>query len=157
MGEKWNAVFCFEDPCRGAEGGSGVARHEIALLPAFGSCRIELLRKLSEYAFLRDGAVAAVTWRKLTVALLVATAVRFIAPLQVAPVYWGLAPLAGVVGGLIFGQAFNVCAWDRCASAWLVLPYAAGWISWQALVCIAIFVGSRRIRAPDSAYGVNLR
>ena len=90
-------------------------------------------------------------------ALLVATAVRFIAPLAVTPVYWGLALLAGVVGGLVFSLAFVVCDWNRCASAWLVLPYSAGWITWQSLVCVAMFVGIRRDKASGTAYGVSVR
>ena len=90
-------------------------------------------------------------------ALLVATALRFVAPLDVGPVYWSLVLLAGVVGGLVFSQAFEVCDWDRCASAWLVLPYSAGWICWQALVCAAMFLGTRRDRVPGAAYGVSVR
>ena len=90
-------------------------------------------------------------------AVLVATAVRFIAPLRVTPAYWGFSFLAGLIGGLVFSQAFEVCEWDKCARAWMILPYAAGWIAWQSLVCAAMFLGVRRQESSPGAYGLSVR
>ena len=90
-------------------------------------------------------------------AVLVATAVRFIAPLEVTPAYWGLSVLAGLVGGLVFSRTFEVCEWDKCADAWMILPYAAGWIVWQSLVCTAMFLGRRRNELLAGAYGFSAR
>lgn len=85
----------------------------------------------------------------LTGALLVATAVRFIAPLRVAAPYWAYSALAGLAGGLIFSQVFELCDWDHCRTAWLILPYTSGWVAWQSLVCAAMFLGLRQ-QAVDS-------
>lgn len=90
-------------------------------------------------------------------AVLVATAVRFVAPLTVTPAYWGFSFLAGLVGGFVFSQAFEVCAWDKCAEAWMILPYAAGWIVWQSLVCAAMFLGVRREELSAGTYGLSVR
>jgi hypothetical protein len=90
-------------------------------------------------------------------AVLVATAVRFIAPLEVTPAYWGLSLLAGLVGGFVFSRTFEVCEWDRCTDAWMILPYAAGWIIWQSLVCTAMFLGVRQKKLSPGAYGFNAR
>ena len=90
-------------------------------------------------------------------AVLVATAVRFVAPLRVTPAYWGFSFLAGLVGGFVFSQAFEVCDWDKCAEAWMILPYAAGWIVWQSLVCAAMFLGVRRTEIAERTYGLSVR
>jgi hypothetical protein len=90
-------------------------------------------------------------------AVLVATAVRFIAPLKVSPAYWGFAFLAGLIGGFVFSQAFGMCDWDKCAKTWLILPYAAGWIVWQSLVCTALFLGLRRTEMSSGIYGLSVR
>jgi hypothetical protein len=90
-------------------------------------------------------------------AILVATAVRFIAPLAVTPAYWGFSILAGLIGGYIFSRAFGVCNWDKCAAAWMILPYAAGWIVWQSLVCAAMFLGLRRTELSPGTYGLSVR
>ena len=90
-------------------------------------------------------------------AVLVATAVRFVAPLTVTPAYWGFSFLAGLVGGLVFSQSFTVCDWDKCAEAWMILPYAAGWIVWQSLVCTAMFLGIRRGELSAGTYGLSVR
>jgi hypothetical protein len=90
-------------------------------------------------------------------AVLVATAVRFIAPLVVTPAYWGFSFLAGLVGGFVFSLAFEVCEWDQCAETWMILPYAAGWIVWQSLVCAAMFLGVRRKELSPGAYGFSVR
>ena len=90
-------------------------------------------------------------------AVLVATAVRFVAPLTVTPAYWGFSFLAGLVGGFVFGQAFGVCDWDKCAETWMILPYAAGWIVWQSLVCVAMFLGVRRAELSTGTYELSVR
>ena len=90
-------------------------------------------------------------------AVLVATAVRFIAPLKVTPAYWGLSFLAGLIGGFVFSRTFEVCEWDKCADAWMILPYAAGWIAWQSLVCTAMFLGVRWKQLSPGAYGFSAR
>jgi len=90
-------------------------------------------------------------------AVLVATAVRFIAPLTVTPAYWGFSFVAGLIGGLVFSQAFEVCSWDKCAETWMILPYAAGWIVWQSLVCAAMFLGVRRRAIAPGNYGLSVR
>ena len=90
-------------------------------------------------------------------AVLVATAVRYIAPLRVTPAYWGFSVLAGLIGGIVFSRTFGVCEWDKCADAWMIFPYAAGWIVWQALVCAAMFVGARRNELSPGAYGFSVR
>jgi len=90
-------------------------------------------------------------------AVLVATSVRFVAPLAVTPAYWGFSVLAGLVGGFVFSQAFEVCDWDKCAEAWMILPYAAGWIVWQSLVCAAMFLGVRRTEIAEETYGLSVR
>ena len=90
-------------------------------------------------------------------AVLVATAVRFIAPLKVTPAYWGFSVLAGLIGGFVFSRTFEVCEWDKCADAWMILPYSAGWIVWQSLVCAAMFFGVRRKEPSPGAYGFSVR
>lgn len=92
-----------------------------------------------------------------TGAALVATAVRFIAPLEVTPAYWGFSVVAGLIGGIVFSRTFEVCAWDKCADAWMILPYAAGWIVWQSLVCAAMFLGVRRNYLSPGAYELSVR
>jgi len=77
-------------------------------------------------------------------ALLVATAVRFLAPLAVTRAYWGLVTLAGLAGGLVFSCTFDLCNWDSCAKAWMILPYSGGWVAWQTLVLLAMYYGSDR-------------
>lgn len=93
----------------------------------------------------------------LTGALLVATAVRFIAPLRVTPGYWAYTAALGLAGGLVFSLTFELCDWDRCRTAWLTLPYASGWIVWQSLVCTAMFLGARRPEKDRLPYGLNAR
>jgi hypothetical protein len=93
----------------------------------------------------------------LTGALLVATAVRFIAPLRVTPAYWTYTSAAGLTGGLIFSQAFKLCDWDQCRMAWLIMPYASGWIAWQSLVCAAMFLGARQPERNQPPYGLSVR
>jgi len=90
-------------------------------------------------------------------AVLVATAVRFIAPLTVTPAFWGLSFLAGLIGGFVFSQSFEVCKWDNCAEAWMILPYAAGWIVWQSLLCAAMYFGTRRTAMSPGTYGLSVR
>lgn len=90
-------------------------------------------------------------------AMLVATAVRFIAPLRVAPAYWSYTAAAGLAGGLVFARAFELCDWDRCHTAWLILPYASGWIVWQSLVCAAMFLGLRQADRDQVPYGLRTR
>lgn len=90
-------------------------------------------------------------------ALLVATAVRFIAPLRVGLPYWGFSFLAGLIGGYIFSQTFEVCSWDKCTADWMILPYASGWIIWQSLVCAAMFHGMRQTETTHAAYGLSRR
>ncbi len=90
-------------------------------------------------------------------AVLVATAVRFVAPLTVTPAYWGFSFLAGLIGGFVFSQAFEICEWDKCAATWMILPYAAGWIVWQSLVCAAMFFGVRRTEVSPGTYGLSVR
>ena len=92
-----------------------------------------------------------------TGALLVAAALRFIAPLDVKPSYWGFAVLAGIVGGGIFALTFDVCRWDHCSSPWQILQYSFGWVAWQSLVCAAIYSGSGREQLTDPVYGVSAR
>jgi len=77
-------------------------------------------------------------------ALLVAAAVRFLAPLAITRRYWGLVMLAGLAGGYVFGWTFDLCDWDSCAKAWLILPYSGGWVIWQTLVLLAMYCGSDR-------------
>ena len=93
----------------------------------------------------------------ITGALLVATAVRFIAPLRVGLAYWGFSFLAGLIGGYIFSQTFEVCNWDECTAVWMILPYASGWIVWQSLICAAMFHGMRRTATAQTAYGLSMR
>ena len=90
-------------------------------------------------------------------ALLVATAVRFVAPLRVGLPYWSFAFLAGAIGGFVFAMTFNVCDWDSCSSPGLVLVYTSGWAVWQSLVCAALFVGSRRLSEDHGAWGASVR
>jgi hypothetical protein len=92
-----------------------------------------------------------------TGALVVATAVRFIAPLQVRASYWAYTAVAGLVGGLIFSRTFELCDWDHCRTAWLVLPYSSGWIIWQSVLCAAMYVGIRQARDDRRAYGLSVR
>ena len=77
-------------------------------------------------------------------AVLVATAVRYIAPLAVAPAYWVYCIIAGLAGGAIFAYTFGACDWDQCSPSWRVVPYAFGWVAWQALVCAAMYTGRNR-------------
>lgn len=93
----------------------------------------------------------------LTGALLVATAVRFIAPLRVAPAYWAYTAAFGLAGGLVFSATFELCDWDRCRTSWMILPYASGWIAWQSLVCAAIFLGMRQTKRDRVTYGLSAR
>ena len=90
-------------------------------------------------------------------ALLVATAVRFIAPLRAGLPYWSFTFLAGAIGGFVFAMTFDVCDWDNCSSPGLILVYASGWAAWQSLVCGALFVGSQRSPAEHGAYGASVR
>ena len=90
-------------------------------------------------------------------ALLVAMAVRFVAPLPAGLAYWCLAFLAGAIGGFIFAMTFNACDWDSCDSAGLLALYASGWIAWQVLVCAALFIGSRHESESLAGYGVRTR
>ncbi len=80
----------------------------------------------------------------LTGAILVATATRFIAPLKIRTAFWVLVVTAGLVGGAAFSVTADVCFWDKCTAWWHVLPYSAGWIIWQALVFLAMYMGSKR-------------
>jgi hypothetical protein len=93
----------------------------------------------------------------LTGALLVATAVRFIAPLRVVPAYWAYTTVAGLAGGFLFAQVFEFCDWDRCRTAWLIVPYASAWIAWQSLVCAAMFLGLRQTDGDRISYGLSAR
>ena len=90
-------------------------------------------------------------------ALLVAMAVRFIAPLRVAPAYWAYVAVGGLVGGLVFSHTFELCDWDRCRTAWLILPYASGWAARQSLVCGAMFLGLRQPEKTGDLYGFSSR
>ena len=90
-------------------------------------------------------------------ALLVATAVRFVAPLPAGLAYWCLAFLAGAIGGFIFAMTFNACDWDRCDSTGWLAVYTSGWIAWQGLVCAALFIGSRQGSESLAAYGARTR
>ena len=80
----------------------------------------------------------------LTGALLVATAIRFIAPLRAGPEYWAYTAAAGLSGGLIFYFTFDICDGGPCRSAWQIIPYASGWIIWQTLVLLAMYEGQKR-------------
>ena len=92
-----------------------------------------------------------------TGALLVATAVRFLGPLQVRSGYWVYTAIAGLAGGLIFSRTFGLCDWDQCRTAWLILPYASGWVAWQSLVCAAMYLGVRQAENDRLAYGLRVR
>lgn len=80
----------------------------------------------------------------ITGALLVATAVRFIAWRRATLRYWGLVFVAGIVGGYVFSHSIEVCAWDRCDAIWEIPLYLSGWITWQILVCAALYLGLHR-------------
>ena len=95
--------------------------------------RIEFLGDLGEFI------VAGVSG-----SVLVATAVRYLAPLDVTPAYWGHCIVAGLIGGAVFAYTFGACDWDRCSRWWTVIPYAFGWVAWQALVCGAMYLGRRQ-------------
>ena len=115
---------------------SGVLIYDVAI-------RAPDLVELETLGELGDFAIAG-----LTGAVLVAIAVRFLAPLTVTAAYWLLTAAAGFLGGLIFSQTFDLCNLDRCRSVAWVLPYVSGWIAWQSLVCAAVYLGTRR-PSPD--------
>lgn len=75
-------------------------------------------------------------------AVLVAVATRFIAPLVTRPRYWGFTLVAGIIGGAIFSQTFGICVMDSCDSLAKISPYSLGWVTWQMLVCAAIWFGT---------------
>jgi hypothetical protein len=79
-----------------------------------------------------------------TGAVLVATATRFIAPLKIRTAFWILVVSAGLAGGALFSVTSSLCFWDKCADWWRVPPYSAGWIFWQVLVFLAMYMGSER-------------
>jgi hypothetical protein len=93
----------------------------------------------------------------ITGALLVATAVRFISPVRVRVGYWAYTTVAGLAGGLIFSRTFGLCDWDQCRPAWLIVPYASGWIAWQSLVCAAMYLGVRQAENDRLYYGLRVR
>ena len=90
-------------------------------------------------------------------AVLVAVAVRYIAPLVVTPAYWGYCIFAGGFGGFIFAHTFAACDWDRCSPAWNLVPYVSGWIAWQVLVCGGMYLGRKRAVGAGADYGLNFR
>ncbi len=88
-----------------------------------------------------------------TGALLVAVLAWLVVPLDVAPRYWSLSIIAGIVGGLVSYHALSFCDWHfGCVSTWQALPYTTGWLVWQVFVCFALNVGSDQApngRPPD--------
>jgi len=87
-------------------------------------------------------------------AVLVAIAVRIIAPLKIHTRYWGLTLLAGAIGGAIFSQTFGVCVLDSCESLAEFVAHSFGWVAWQMLVCAALWLGVRHDRQDIVSAGV---
>lgn len=84
--------------------------------------------------------------------VLIAVLVWLVAPLEVAPRYWSLAIVAGLIGGLVFYRALASCGVSECGP-WSMLPILFGWIIWQVLVGIALHIGSETKR-PASTPGL---
>ncbi len=79
--------------------------------------------------------------------VLVAVLVWLVAPLRVAPRYWSLSIVAGLIGGLVFYRALASCEWIACGRPWSTLPILYGWIVWQVLVSMAMHIGSEADRS----------
>jgi hypothetical protein len=79
-----------------------------------------------------------------TGAMLTAILAWLAVPLRVAPRYWSLSMMAGILGGLVSYRALSFCDWTfGCSSVWQILPYSAGWLVWQVFMCFALNFGSK--------------